>query len=114
MVRAATHEKVSAAMLVCVNAATHRARHYDLTPLITDVANGKPASVLHMLSSHVRIAVDCQFEPLEQSCTINAPRDAQILCTARGSAGRQQGQVVAALVIRDAVGDAISPVGKRR
>ena len=94
MVRAATPEKVSA-FAVCVNAATHRARHYDLTPLITDVANGKPASVLHMFSSHVRIAVDCQFEPLEQSCTINAPRDAQIICT--GSAGRQQGQVVAAL-----------------
>ena len=78
MVRAATHEKVSAAMLLlCAsmdNAATHRARHYDLTPLITDVANGKPASVLHMLSSHVRIAVDCQFEPLEQSCTINEPK----------------------------------------
>ena len=74
MVRAATPEKVSA-FAVCVNAASHRARHYDLTPLITDVANGKPASVLHMLSIHdVRIAVDCQFEPLEQSCTINAPK----------------------------------------
>ena len=72
MVRAATHEKVSAAMLLL--SASHRARHYDLTPLITDVANGKPASVLHMLSIHVRIAVDCQFEPLEQSCTINAPK----------------------------------------
>ena len=72
MVRAATHEKVSAAMLLL--SASHRARHYDLTPLITDVANGKPASVLHMFSSHVRIAVDCQFEPLEKSCTINAPK----------------------------------------
>ena len=75
MVRAATHEKVSAAMLLlCAsmdNAATHRARHYDLTPLITDVANG---NVLHMLSSRVRIAVRCQFEPLEQSCTINEPK----------------------------------------
>ena len=59
---------------VCVNAATPRARHYDLTPLITDAANGKPASVLHMLSIHVRIAVHCQFEPLEQSCTINEPK----------------------------------------
>ena len=61
-----------------------------------------------MLSIHVRIAVDCQFEPLEQSCTINAPKsETQILCT--GSAGRQcKVQVVAALVIRDAVGDAIS------
>ena len=76
MVRAATPEKVSAAMLLLSASMQHPigARHYDLTPLITDVANGKPASVLHMLSIHVRIAVDCQFEPLEQSCTINAPK----------------------------------------
>ena len=68
--------KVSAAMLLLPVSMQqpNRARHYDLTPLITDVANGKPASVLHMLSSQVRIAVRCQFEPLEQSCTTNAPK----------------------------------------
>ena len=77
MVRAATHEKVSAARCFCCLrqcSIPSSASLYDLTPLITDVANGKPASVLHMLSIHVRIAVDCQFEPLEQSCTINAPK----------------------------------------
>ena len=77
MVRAATHEKVSAAMLllpVSMQQPIERVTVYDLTPLITDVANGKPASVLHMLSSQVRIAVRCQFEPLEQSCTTNAPK----------------------------------------
>ena len=81
MVRAATPEKVSAAMLLLSASMQHPIERvtmrYDLTPLITDVANGKPASVLHMLSIHVRIAVDCQFEPLEQSCTINAPKRAR-------------------------------------
>ena len=79
-----------------------------MTPLITDVANGKPASVLHMLSSHVCIAVDANSSYLSNHAqSMRRRAETQILCT--GSAGRQcKVQVVAALVIRDAVGDAIS------
>ena len=79
-----------------------------MTPLITDVANGKPASVLHMLSSHVCIAVDANSSYLSNHAqSMRRRAETQILCI--GSAGRQcKVQVVAALVIRDAVGDAIS------
>ena len=69
-----------AALAVCVNAATHRARHYDLTPLITDVANGKPASVLHMLSSHVCIAMDDLRHPKPKyKCGVEPTLRVQIL-----------------------------------
>ena len=93
---------------MCVNAATHRARHYDLTPLITDVANGKPASVLHMLSSHVCIAVDANSSYLSNHAQSMRRRERDADSLHRVSRQVVQAQVVAALVIRDAVGDAIN------
>ena len=80
----------------------------DLTPLITDVANGKPASVLHMLSSHVCIAVDANSSYLSNHAQSMRRRERDADSLHRVSRQAVQAQVVAALVIRDAVGDVIN------
>ena len=79
-----------------------------MTPLITDVANGKPASVLHMLSSHVCIAVDANSSYLSNHAQSMRRRERDADSLHRVSRQAVQAQVVAALVIRDAVGDAIN------
>ena len=79
-----------------------------MTPLITDVANGKPASVLHMLSSHVCIAVDANSSHLSIHAQSMRRRERDADSLHRVSRQAVQAQVVAALVIRDAVGDAIN------
>ena len=79
-----------------------------MTPLITDVANGKPASVLHMLSSHVCIAVDANSSYLSNHAQSMRRRERDVDSLHRVSRQAVQAQVVAALVIRDAVGDAIN------